>query len=178
MESQIFEATFAGGCFWCMEPPFDNADGVVETLPGYAGGHVNNPSYEDVCRGITGHLEVIRIRYDGSKISFEQLLDIFWKNVNPTDAEGQFVDRGEQYKTAIFYHDEEQRLKAEESKLKLENLNVFKSPVVTEIRPLKNFFPAEDYHHKFYKTNSERYQSYKNHSGREDFIKSVWSKDR
>ncbi len=167
-------ATFAGGCFWCMEPPFDQREGVLETISGYAGGEKINPTYEEVSSGGTGHLEVIQIVYDPSKVSYEELIDIFWKNVDPTDDGGQFVDRGPQYGTAIFYHDENQKKIAMESKEKLAQSGVFKKPIITPIRELKNFSPAEDYHQDYYQKNPIRYKYYRYNSGRDQFLEKKW----
>ncbi len=163
-------ATFSGGCFWCMQPPFDNLPGVVSTTVGYTGGKEKNPSYHDVCYGRTDHLESIEVVYDPDKVSYEQLLDVFWLNIDPTDDGGQFVDRGRHYKTAIFYHDEEQKKTAEESIRKLEESGRYKAPIVTTIRPAMAFYPAEDYHQKYYEKNPIGYSTYKVGSGREGYI--------
>lgn len=172
--NSVQRATFAGGCFWCMEPPYDQLAGVMKTIPGYAGGKTKNPTYEEVCSGSTGHLEVMQIIFDPTKTSYEELLEVFWHNVDPTDDGGQFVDRGYQYSTAIFYHDQTQKNLAEESKKKLDESGIFKKKIVTEIRKLEDFFSAEDYHQDFYKKNPLRYKSYRQASGRDDFLKSVW----
>ncbi|HML93939.1 MAG TPA: peptide-methionine (S)-S-oxide reductase MsrA [Thermodesulfobacteriota bacterium] len=164
------KATFSGGCFWCMQPPFDNLPGVVSTTVGYTGGTEKNPSYHDVCYGRTNHLESIEVVYDPDKVSYEELLDVFWLNIDPTDDGGQFVDRGRHYKTAIFYHDEEQKKTAEESKRKLEESGRYKAPVVTTVRPAMEFYPAEDYHQKYYEKNPIGYSTYKAGSGREGYI--------
>jgi peptide methionine sulfoxide reductase msrA/msrB len=178
-EDDKFEkATFAGGCFWCMEPPFENLDGVIDVVPGYAGGRTENPTYEQVSSGATGHLEVVQIRYDPSKISYERLLDVFWTQIDPTDEGGQFVDRGSQYKTAILYHDDEQKRLAEESKAALDRSGKYDKPVVTEIRKFTEFYEAEDYHKDFYKKSPVRYKNYKFHSGREQYLKQIWGDDR
>ena len=139
-------ATFAGGCFWCMEAGFEEADGVVEAVSGYTGGNTENPTYEDVSTGKTGHYEAVLVYYDPEKISYSELLEVFWRNVNPTDPGGQFADRGPQYKTAIFYHSEEQRRLAEESKKMLDESGRFTDPVATEILPVGPFYRAEEYH--------------------------------
>ena len=167
-------ATFAGGCFWCVESDFEKLDGVVDAISGYTGGEQENPTYEQVASGRTTHAEAVQVHYDPDKISYEQLLDAFWRQVDPTDKHGQFVDRGAQYRTGIFYHTEKQRKLAESSKKELENAGLFSEPVVTEILKLKDFYPAETYHQDFYKKNSEHYQRYRSHSGRDQFIKRFW----
>ncbi|MDH4271291.1 MAG: peptide-methionine (S)-S-oxide reductase MsrA [Candidatus Aminicenantes bacterium] len=175
MRSNLEKATFAGGCFWCMEPPFEKLEGVVEVIAGYSGGHAENPTYEQVSSGRTGHAEVVQVVFDPAKISYEELLKVFWRNIDPTDRGGQFSDRGSQYRTAIFYHNEEQRLKADASKRNLQDSGKFKnSPIITEIVGFTNFYPAEDYHQDFYKKSSSRYNSYKRLSGREGFLKKNW----
>ena len=168
-------ATFAGGCFWCMEPPFDKIPGVYSTTSGYAGGDVESPSYQQVSAGGTGHAEVVRVAYDPKKVSYEQLLQIFWRNVDPTDAEGQFCDRGRQYRTAIFYESEEQKTAAEVSKRRLEESGRLPGPIVTEITPLEAFYPAEDYHQDFYKKSPVRYTSYRAGCGRDRRLKELWA---
>lgn len=168
-------ATFAGGCFWCMEPPFEVLDGVHEVIAGYTGGDTENPSYEDVLSGRTGHYEAVQIRYDPERITYEELLEVYWRQVDPTDTSGQFADRGPQYRTAIFYHDRSQKELAEKSKLQLEQSGKYDKPVATEILPYKNFYLAEDYHQDFYRTNPDRYESYKYYSGRDSFIKKKWT---
>jgi peptide-methionine (S)-S-oxide reductase len=170
----LAEATFAGGCFWCMEPPFDKLEGVVSTLSGYTGGQLKDPSYEQVSSGGTGHLEAVQIRFDPDKVSYSKLLEIFWRNVDPTDAGGQFCDRGEQYRTAIFYHSEEQRQLAEESKSDLERSGRLPKPIVTEIRPASAFYPAEDYHQDYYKKNPVRYKLYRYGCGRDRVLERLW----
>jgi methionine-S-sulfoxide reductase len=170
------KATFAGGCFWCMEPPFDKLDGVISTTSGYTGGSEKNPSYEDVSSGRTGHLEAIEVLYDPSRVSYEQLLDVFWKNVDPTQHNGQFVDVGPQYRTAIFYHNEEQRRLALESKKRLEESRKFGKPIATEIRPALEFYSAEDYHQDYYMKNPIRYKYYRWGSGRDEFLEKTWGK--
>lgn len=171
---EVSKATFAGGCFWCMEPPFDQKEGVLKTISGYAGGDKKNPTYEEVSSGTSGHLEVIRIEYDPNKVSYKELVEIFWKNVDPTDDGGQFVDRGPQYGTAIFYHDEEQKKIAEKSKEELSKSGLFKKPIVTPIRELKNFYPAEDYHQDYYQKNPVRYKFYRYNSGRDQYLEKKW----
>ena len=169
------KATFAGGCFWCMEPLFENLDGVIEVIPGYAGGKVENPTYEEVSEGGTGHREAVRVTYDPARVSYQKLLAVFWQNIDPQDESGQFADKGSQYRTAIFYHDEEQRKLAEASKVELEKSGRFKKPVVTENIKYTNFYPAEEYHQDYYKKNPVRYNTYKLFSGREGFLKKTWS---
>ena len=159
-------ATFAGGCFWCMEPPFEKKEGVLEALSGYTGGKTDNPTYEEVSSGITGHYEAIQVTYDPSKVSYECLLDTFWRNIDPTDGGGQFVDRGTQYRSAIFYHSEEQRRLAEESKKRLAASGRFQKSIATAILPFQRFYPAEDYHQDYYKKSTDRYQAYRIRSGR------------
>lgn len=168
------EATFAGGCFWCVEADFEKVDGVVEAISGYTGGTKRNPTYREVASGRTDHVEAVRIVYHPDRVSYGELLDLFWRSVDPTDAGGQFVDRGAQYRTAIFPHDEEQRLQAEASKAALEASGVFDQPVVTEILPQTAFYPAEDYHQDYYQKNPFRYRLYRFNSGRDQFLKRVW----
>ena len=175
-EETLEKATFAGGCFWCMEPAFDKLKGVISTTSGYTGGEEKNPSYEEVSSGSTGHLEAIEILYDPSKVSYVQLLDVFWKNVDPTQGNGQFVDIGPQYRTAIFYHNEDQKRSAEESKRKLEESGKFSKRIVTEIRPAMEFYKAEDYHQDYYSKNPIRYKSYRSGSGRDQFLGETWGK--
>jgi methionine-S-sulfoxide reductase len=165
-------AVFAGGCFWCMEPPFDKADGVTKTISGYSGGEKNNPNYHEVASGRTNHIEAIEVTYDASKITYEQLLDIFWRQVDPTDPGGQFVDRGHQYSTAIFYKTEAEKKIALKSMAKIQKN--FKKKIVTKVRAYSKFFPAEDYHQDYYKKNPIRYKFYRYNSGRDQFLKKVW----
>jgi peptide methionine sulfoxide reductase msrA/msrB len=172
------KATFAGGCFWCMEPPFEKLEGVVEVISGYTGGTKENPTYEEVCSGMTGHLEAIQVKYDPNKISYNDLLNIFWQNIDPTDVSGQFADRGTQYKTAIFYHTDEQKRRAEESRKTLDDSGIFDTPVATEIRHASTFYPAEEYHQDYYKTCPVQYNAYKIGSGRQRFLKEIWSTER
>jgi peptide methionine sulfoxide reductase msrA/msrB len=168
------KATFAGGCFWCSEADFEKTDGVVEVISGYTGGKSEKPSYEEVSSGRTEHIEAVQVIYDSTQITYLQLLDVFWRHVDPTDPGGQFVDRGPQYRSAIFYHDEEQRHLAEESKKELDRSGRFQKPVVTEIRPLTQFYAAEGYHQDYYKKSSLRYSLYRQGSGRDQFIQQVW----
>lgn len=169
-------ATFAGGCFWCMEPPFVVLDGVREVTAGYSGGKVNNPTYEEVSSGTTGHYEAVQIVYDSDQIGYVELLDAFWRHIDPTDDGGQFSDRGPQYRTAIFYHDEKQKEMAVESKESLGNSGKFEKVIATEIIQYEEFYPAENYHQDYYEKNPNRYNSYKNLSGREDYIEKTWEK--
>lgn len=173
-DRQLQEATFAGGCFWCTESDFEKVDGVVEAISGYTGGTVENPTYHQVSAGGTGHAEAVRVRYDPAKISYEQLLDVFWRHIDPTDAGGQFVDRGLQYRSGIFYHNEEQKRLAEKSKAALEQSGRFDKPIVTEIVEVGPFYTAEDYHQNYYKTHPLRYRFYRYNSGRDQFLKKVW----
>jgi peptide-methionine (S)-S-oxide reductase len=168
------KATFAGGCFWCMEPPYDKLDGVISTISGYTGGNVPNPTYEQVSSGRTGHTEVVQIEYDPSKISYEELLEVFWKNVDPVDGGGQFCDRGDQYRTGIFYHDEEQQRLAEQSKRELERSGLLPGGIVTEITPLAVFYAAEEYHQDYYQKNPLRYKYYRTACGRDRRLQQLW----
>ena len=172
---ELETATFAGGCFWCMEPPFEALDGVEEVIVGYTGGHVENPTYEEVSSGGTGHYEAIQIRYNPERISYEKLLEVYWRQVDPTDGGGQFVDRGSQYRTAIFYHNQMQKELAEESKLELENSGKYDEPIVTQILPYTKFYVAEDYHQDYYKKNTASYEFYKQSSSRGEYLKEKWS---
>jgi methionine-S-sulfoxide reductase len=175
-EKKLMKATFAGGCFWCMQPPFRDLDGVIAVVSGYSGGFKENPTYEEVSSGMTGHLESVQVTYDPETISYETLLGVFWKQIDPTDQEGQFADKGSQYKTAIFYHDEVQRRLAEESKRSLNASGKFRVPVTTEIRPYSNFYPAEEYHQDYDRKNPSRYHQYKVLSGREPYIEKTWGR--
>ena len=168
-------ATFAGGCFWCVESDFEKAPGVVKVISGYTGGTQDNPTYETY--GDTGHVEAVQVYYDSSKIAYEQLLDVFWRHIDPTDPAGQFVDRGPQYRSAIFYHDEEQKGLAEKSKETLNKSGRYKKPVVTEILKFTKFYEAEAYHQDYYKNNPLRYKYYRHGSGRDQFLEKVWKKD-
>jgi len=170
-------ATFAGGCFWCVESDFEKVDGVVEAVSGYTGGQKPNPTYKEVSAGGTGHAEAVQVHYDPAKITYKELLDVFWRHVDPTDGGGQFVDRGSQYRTAIFYHDEEQKRIAEESKAELDKSGRFSKPVVTEIVPLSEFYTAEDYHQDYYEKNPLRYKYYRYGSGRDQFLDSTWASE-
>ena len=169
------KATFAGGCFWCMEPPFDELDGVISTVSGYSGGDVEDPTYQQVVRGNTGHLEVMQVTYDPDVISYEELLEVYWVNIDPLDGGGQFCDRGEQYTTAIFYHDEEQRRLAERSKQELADSGTLgMRRIQTDIRPLEEFYRAEEYHQDYYRKNPLRYQLYYRGCGRGQRLEELW----
>lgn len=167
-------ATFAGGCFWCMVKPFDEWEGIKSVISGYTGGHVENPSYEQVKTGKTGHYEAVQIIYDPKVISYETILSVYWQQIDPTDPGGQFHDRGSQYRTAIFYHNEEQKKLAEQSKKELEKSRKFTKPIVTEILPATTFYPAEEEHQYFYKKNPLAYKEEREQSGRDDFMKKHW----
>lgn len=169
-QKDLKTAVVAGGCFWCMEGPFEQMDGVEEVVAGYGGGSLENPTYEQVLTGATGHREAVKIYYDPEKVNLDQILDMFWLQIDPTDPGGQFTDRGEQYKTAIFYSDQEEKETAERSKQKLGDSGKYDKPIATDILPLTNFYPAEDYHQDYYIHSSGRYKRYKKGSGREDFI--------
>ncbi|HMA66606.1 MAG TPA: peptide-methionine (S)-S-oxide reductase MsrA, partial [Desulfosalsimonadaceae bacterium] len=171
---QTETATFAGGCFWCMEAPFEALEGVEKVVSGYSGGQVENPTYEQVSTGRTGHAEVVQIHYDTAKISYKELLEVFWRQIDPTDAGGSFVDRGSQYRSAIFYHSPEQKELAEASRDELGASGRYKRPIVTEIAPFAAFYPAEDYHQDFHKTHPSRYKRYRRGSGRDRFLEKVW----
>jgi methionine-S-sulfoxide reductase len=171
------KTTFAGGCFWCMEPPFEKLDGVSAVLSGYMGGQKENPTYEEVNSGATGHAEVVQVTYDPAKVSYEKLLEVFWMNIDPTTNKGQFVDVGTQYRPEIFYHTEEQKAAAEKSKKELNSSGKFNKPVVVGITPASTFYPAENYHQDYYKTNPLRYKLYRYGSGRDDFLEKVWGKN-
>ena len=170
-------AIFAGGCFWCMEHPFDELDGVISTTSGYTGGHVANPTYHQVSSGTTGHAEAVQVVYDPAKVGYDKLLEVFWHNVDPLDAGGQFCDRGSQYRTGIFYTTEEQRRLAEASKKALEDSGRLPAPIVTEIVEAGPFYPAEDYHQDYYKTNPVRYKFYRFTCGRDQRLEEVWGAD-
>jgi peptide methionine sulfoxide reductase msrA/msrB len=171
-------ATFAGGCFWCMEPPFEKLDGVSDVVAGYTGGKVANPTYEEVSAGHTGHYEAVQITFDPSKITYSELLETFWRNIDPVDRSGQFADKGAQYKTAVFYHSEAQRLDAEKSKKALGDSGKFKQPIATLILPAVKFYRAEEYHQDYYKKNANHYNRYKVGSGRAGFLENTWGKDK
>ena len=168
------EAIFAGGCFWCLEPPFEALRGVKSVISGYTGGTVADPTYNQVISGTTGHFEAVKVTYDDSIVSYEELLDVFWRNIDPTDRYGQFYDRGGQYQTAIFYANRSERRLADKSKKDLAASGVFKAELATEILPVKTFYEAEEYHQDFYKKQPERYYSYAKGSGRKGFLETVW----
>jgi len=167
-------ATFAGGCFWCLEPPFREVEGVLEVMPGYTGGRTADPTYEEVCSGRTGHFEAVRVTYDPDRVSYDRLLEIFWRQIDPTDPGGQFADRGSQYRTAVFYHNPEQQERAERSKSELAAAGVFEKPIATEILPAGEFFPAEEHHRQYYQKCPVRYELYKRGSGREAYLEKKW----
>ncbi len=176
--SRLEKATFAGGCFWCMVPPFEKLDGVKEVISGYTGGHKDNPTYEEVSSGKTGHVEAIEVTFDPSKITYEKLLDVFWRQVDPTDAGGQFVDRGSQYRSVIFFHTPEQKAAAERSKDALARSGRFSKAIVTEVLPAGKFYKAEEYHQDYWKKNPIRYKFYRFNSGRDQFLKKVWGENK
>ena len=172
-------AIFAGGCFWCMQPPFDNTPGVIKTVVGYCGGTEKNPTYEQVSSGTTGHTEAIEVTFDPTKVTYEKLLEVFWRNIDPTSKDGQFVDRGRQYRSAIFYLHDAQKTAALASKVKLEQEKIFSQPIVTEIVPATTFYPeTTDYHQMYYKKNPIRYKFYRFNSGRDQFLEKTWGKKK
>lgn len=173
----LAKATFAGGCFWCMEYPFDKIDGVNQTTSGYIGGNMDNPTYEEVTSGTTGHAEAVEVIYDPKKVTYEELLHVFWRNVDPTVKNRQFCDIGSQYRTAIFYHNEAQEKAAEASRDKLNQSGRFTEPIATEIVAATTFYPAEDYHQDYYRKNPLRYQLYRAGCGRDGRLKELWDED-
>lgn len=176
MENTSYEkATFAGGCFWCMVTPFEELPGIIEVVSGYTGGHKENPTYEEVCSETTGHYEAVQITFDPAIFPYEKLVELYWQQIDPTDPGGQFFDRGNSYRTAIFYHKENQKQLAEKSKKNLEESGRFQKPIVTAILPAQTFYPAEEYHQDFHKKNPFRYKTYRKGSGRDTFIKQHWS---
>ncbi len=178
-EAAILEkATFAGGCFWCMVPPFEKIDGVKEVLSGYTGGYKDNPTYEEVSSGKTGHVEAIEVTFDPSRVSYEKLLDVFWRQIDPTDPAGQFVDRGPQYRSVIFFHTPAQKALAEKSKEALSGSGRYSRAIVTEVLPAGKFYKAEEYHQDYWKKNPVRYKFYRYNSGRDQFLKKVWANDK
>ena len=178
-KSGIIEtALFAGGCFWCMEHPYENQPGISKALSGYTGGEKQNPTYNQVASGLTQHVEAVEIHFDPEIISYNDLLQIFWRNIDPTDAGGQFVDRGKQYTTGIFYKNNQQKKSAEQSKKRLEGKNLFNKKIITKIVPAGKFYPAEEYHQDFFKKNYIRYRVYRAGSGRDEFIKRIWGDER
>lgn len=174
MSHNFKTAVFAGGCFWCMVKPFDSLDGIEQVLSGYTGGHVENPTYEEVCSGTTGHTEAVEITYDPSKMSYEELVNIYWQQTDPTDASGQFADRGDSYRPVIFYENAEEKTIAEQSKRELDASGRFTKPIVVSIEEKETFYPAEDYHQDFYKKNNAHYTRYRKGSGRDDFLDEHW----
>ncbi len=170
----LAKATFAGGCFWCMEPPFDELDGVYSTTSGYSGGSEKNPTYEQVSAGRTGHAEVVQVLYDPAEISYEELLEVFWRNVDPTTADRQFCDRGRQYRTAIYAHGDEQLRLAEASRQRIAESGILDKPIVTEIEPAGEFYPAEEYHQDYYLKNPARYKLYRTGCGRDRTLERIW----
>jgi peptide-methionine (S)-S-oxide reductase len=176
--SHLEKATFAGGCFWCMEHPFDEIPGVVSVTSGYTGGQKQNPTYEEVSAGGTGHAESVQVVYDPAKVTYEKILNVFWHNIDPTTKDRQFCDVGHQYRSAIFYHTEEQHQIALQSKASLEKTRTFKEPVVTEIVQATAFYAAEDYHQHYYKKNPIRYKFYRTNCGRDRRLKELWGNER
>ena len=170
------KATFAGGCFWCMEPPYDKLPGVISTTSGYMGGKTKNPTYESVSSGTTGHAEVVQVEYDPSKVSYATLLEVFWRNIDPTQRDAQFCDHGTQYRSGIFYHNDEQKRLAEASKAALQKNKPFKGEIVTEVTPAPEFYRAEEYHQDFYKKNPTRYKLYRTGCGRDARLQALWGK--
>ena len=171
-------ATFAGGCFWCMEPPFDQLDGVLSTTSGYTDGHKQNPTYQEVSGGGTGHAEAIQVEYDPTKISYAQLLEVFWKNIDPTAKDAQFCDHGSQYRSGIYYHNEAQKKTAEASLISLQQNKPFKEAIVTELDAASTFYPAEDYHQDYYLKNPVRYKYYRYRCGRDQRLDELWGEKR
>ena len=171
-------ALLAGGCFWCMEQPFAKLEGVLSVKPGYIGGEVSDPSYEQVCSGRTGHTEAVEVQFDPDRISYAEILEVFWRQIDPTDVGGQFADRGSQYRTGIYPIDAEQQKIAEDSKRKLAESGLFAVPIATEIVPAGPFYPAEEYHREYYRKNPLRYQLYRQGSGRERYLDEVWGGER
>lgn len=176
--TSLEKATFSGGCFWCMEPPFEKLNGVKEVISGYTGGDIKDPTYKEVSSGTTGHVEAVQVVYDPAIITYAELLDVFWRQIDPTDDGGQFADRGSSYLTAIFYHSEEQKMLAEQSKEALEKLGRYDEPVVTPIRPAGPFYRAEGYHQDYYKKNPLQYKYYRSRSGRDKFLDKILGKER
>jgi len=174
MAANYEKATFAGGCFWCMEHPFDEIPGVISVTSGYTGGHKKNPTYEEVSAGVTGHAEAVQVVYDPAKVTYEKLLNVFWRNIDPTTKDRQFCDFGNQYRSGIFYHSAEQQRLALQSKAQLEKIKTFKEPVVTEIVQATEFYPAEEYHQHYYKKNPIRYKFYRTNCGRDRRLKELW----
>ena len=176
-DRELARATFAGGCFWCMEPPYDRLEGVVETISGFSGGQLANPSYQQVVAGGTGHLEVVQVVYDPALISYEQLLHVFWRNIDPFQADGQFCDRGPMYRSAIFVHDEDQRRAALASLDDVAQLGLSDRPIDTRILDYRQFYPAEDYHQDYYLKNPVRYRYYRRRCGRDQRLEQIWGSE-
>jgi peptide-methionine (S)-S-oxide reductase len=176
--AQTAKATFAGGCFWCMEEAYEAVPGVIAAVSGYMGGKTKNPTYESVSSGRTGHAEVVQVEYDPSKVSYAQLLDVFWKNIDPTQASGQFCDHGSQYRSGIFFHTPEQQKLAAASKAAVEKSKPFKGDIVTEVTAAAEFTAAEDYHQDYYKKNPLRYKVYKTGCGREARLQALWGRSK
>ena len=174
--SRLDTATFAGGCFWCMEHPFEKLDGVTQVVSGYTGGDKENPTYSEVSSGLTGHVEAVQITFDPNKTSYSELLDVYWRQIDPTDAGGSFADRGQQYRSAIFYHDQNQKMIAERSRSALERSGRYDKSVVTEIIEFSRFWEAEEYHQDYYKQKPIRYKLYRAGSGRDQYLKKIWEK--
>lgn len=173
-DAGLERAIFAGGCFWCMEPPFDELEGVVATTSGYAGGPERNPTYKQVAYGLTGHTEVVEVLYDPEKIGYRELLDVFWRNIDPLTKDAQFCDKGSQYRTAIFFGTEKEGRLARESKEMIEQSGILNGPIVTEILPAGDFWPAEEYHQDFYKKNPDHYKRYRTGCGRDRTLRRIW----
>ena len=174
-KTTVLKATFAGGCFWCMVHPFEKLEGVLEVRAGYAGGHTENPTYGDVISGKTGHVEAVQVSFDPSKTAYSEILDLFWRQIDPTDSGGQFVDRGSQYRTAIFYHSEDQKLEALRSRDDLDRSGIYDKPIVTEIREFSGFHEAEEYHQDYHRKNAMGYRQYRMASGRDPYLMRIWN---
>jgi peptide-methionine (S)-S-oxide reductase len=177
-EVAVERAVFAGGCFWCMQPAFDRLPGVVKTTVGYTGGDTQNPTYEEVSSGLSGHVEAIEVLFDPARVSYEALLEVYWRSLDPTDGGGQFADRGSQYRPVIFYADDSQRERAERSRAALEKSGKFSAPIAVTLEPACVFWPAEDYHQSYYRKSSVHYQLYKRGSGRAGFLERTWGEPR
>ena len=173
-QTKLDKATFAGGCFWCMEYPFEKLEGVLDVVSGYTGGQEKDPTYEEVSKGQTGHVEAVQIIFDPSRITYSEILDLFWRQVDPTDPGGQFVDRGPQYRATIYYHNKEQKALAEKSRADLDNSGIYDKPIVTEIIRASEFYRAEDYHQDYHRKNPMGYKQYRRGSGRDQYLKNVW----
>jgi peptide methionine sulfoxide reductase msrA/msrB len=173
-ETKLQKATFAGGCFWCMEHPFEDLSGVTDVVSGYTGGQKENPTYKEVSSGTTGHREAVEILYNPTEVSYERLLDVFWRQIDPTDPDGQFVDRGFQYSTAIYYHNQDQKKQAEQSRGEMQKSGRYEKSIVTEILPASEFYKAEEYHQDYAKNNKIRYKLYRFYSGRDQYLKKIW----